>query len=256
MSRRVLITGAAGGIGSCLRDGLRPLVDELVLTDVRPIEPGAKERVVRADLTDRDAVSRAAEGMDAVIHLGGIATEAAFDELVGPNLVGTFNVFEAARRAGVPRVVYASSNHATGFYPVDRRLTGHEPPRPDSLYGVTKVYGEALGRLYVDKFGLEVVCIRIGFFSDRPRQPRDLSIWLSRDDAVRLFIACLDAPDVGYRVVYGASANARLFWDLTPARELGYDPQDNAEDYAGEIRGDIYDVQGGPFTAPVAGGWT
>jgi uronate dehydrogenase len=256
VARRVLITGAAGGIGSCLRDGLRPLVDELVLTDVEPIEPDDKERFVRADLADRDAIAGAAEGMDAVIHLGGIPTEAPFDALLGPNLLGTFNVFEAARRAGVTRVVYASSNHATGFYPVDRRLTGQEPPRPDSLYGVTKVYGEALGRLYVDKFGLEVVCIRIGFFSERPRHPRDLSIWLSRDDAVRLFAACLSAPQVDYRVVYGASANTRLFWDLGPARELGYDPQDDAERYAAEIRGEEYDVQGGPYTAPDAGGWT
>jgi uronate dehydrogenase len=253
---RVLMTGAAGAIGSCLRDGLRPRVDELVLTDRRAVEPEAEERFILADLADRDAVLGAAAGADAVIHLGGISTERPFDQLVGPNLVGTFNVFEAARLAGVSRVVFASSNHATGFYPVDRTLTGDEPTRPDSLYGVSKVYGEALGSLYADKFDLEVVCVRIGSFARRPRQRRELATWLSHEDTVRLFAACLSAPDVGFRVVYGASANTRLFWDLTSARELGYEPQDDAERYAGEVGDEVHELQGGAFTARDMGGWT
>ena len=256
MPRRVLITGAAGAIGSCLREGLRPLVDELVLTDLRPLEhPEANERFAQADLTDRDAVAGAAAGVDAVVHLGAVPTEVPFDELVGPNLVGTFNVFEAARVGGVSRVVIASSNHATGFYPVERTLTGAEPPRPDSLYGVTKVYGEALGSLYADKFGLEVICVRIGAFLERPLQLRDLATWLSRGDAVRLFAACLSAPAAGFRIVYGASANERLFWDLTPARELGYEPQDDAERYAADVGGEQHQLQGGSYTARDAGGW-
>ena len=253
---RVLMTGAAGAIGTCLRDGLRPLVEELVLTDVRAIEPEANERFVRADLADRDALVGASEGVDAVIHLGGVSTEVPFEQLVGPNLVGNFNVFEAARLAGVARVVFASSNHATGFYSVERTLTGNEPTRPDSLYGVTKVYGEAVGRLYVDKFDLEVVCVRIGSFAPRPRGLRELATWLSHADAIRLFVACLSAPDVGFRIVYGASANTRLFWDLTSARELGYEPQDDAERYAAELGGEPHELQGGAFTARDAGGWT
>lgn len=253
---RVLITGAAGAIGSCLRDGLRPLVDELVLSDVRAVTPVANERFVPADLADRDAVAGAVQGVDAVIHLGGVPVEVPFEQLVGPNLVGNFNVYEAARLAGVPRVVFASSNHATGFYPVQRILTGCEPTRPDSLYGVTKVYGEALGRLYVDKFNLEVVCVRIGSFAPRPRQLRELSTWLSYEDAVRLFVACLSAPNIGFRVVYGASANTRLFWDLSSARELGYEPQDDAERYAGGVGDEVHELQGGAFTARDAGGWT
>jgi uronate dehydrogenase len=252
---RLLMTGAAGAIGTCLREGLRAQVDELVLTDVQPLEPTGHERFVQTDLTDRDALMRAADGVDAVIHLGAIPTEASFDELLGPNLIGTFNVFEAARRCGAGRIVFASSNHATGFYPVEQRLTGAEPPRPDTLYGVTKAYGEALGHLYADKFGLEVVCIRIGGFLDRPRQVRDLSTWLSPSDAVRLFAACLSAPQVDFRVVYGASANARLRWDLSAARELGYDPQDDAERYADEVEGEPHDLHGGSFTAPDIGGW-
>jgi uronate dehydrogenase len=255
MPRRTLMTGAAGAIGSWLREGLRPLVDEFVLTDVRAVEPAAGERFVQADLADREAVVAATAGVDAVVHLGAVPTEAPFDELVGPNLLGTFNVFEAARLCGVPRVVFASSNHATGFYPVRQRLRGDEPTRPDSLYGVTKVYGEALGRLYADKFGLEVICVRIGGFRERPDQVRDLSTWLSPGDGVRLFAACLSAPAPGFRIVYGASANTRLFWDLTSACELGYEPQDNSERYAGDVGGERYEFQGGPFTARDAGGW-
>jgi uronate dehydrogenase len=255
LPRRVLITGAAGAIGSCLREGLRPLVDTLVLSDVQEVEPAANELFVAADLADRDAVLQVMEGVDAVIHLGAVPTEVPFDELVGPNLIGTFNVFDAARRAGAPRVVFASSNHASGFYPVDRTLTGDEPTRPDSLYGVTKAYGEALGRMFVDKFGLEVVCVRIGTFAERPRQVRDLATWLSPADAVRLFAACLSAPEVGFRVVFGASANTRRFWDLAPAIELGYEPQDDAERYADEVGGTAHRFQGGAFTAVDAGGW-
>jgi uronate dehydrogenase len=252
---RLLITGAAGAIGTCLRDGLRPQVDELVLTDARALDPTGDERFVQADLADRGAMLQAAEGVDAVIHLGAIPTEASFDELLGPNLIGTFNVFEAARRGGARRVVFASSNHATGFYPVEQRLSGRDAPRPDTLYGVTKAYGEALGSLYADKFGLEVICIRIGSFAERPREVRELATWLSLPDAVRLFAACLSAPSVGFRVVYGASANTRLNWDLSSARELGYEPQDDAERFAAELGGEPHRLHGGSYTDRDAGGW-
>jgi uronate dehydrogenase len=232
-------------------------VDGLVLTDARALEPGptGHERFDQADLADRDAVLRATAGVDAVVHLGAIPTEASFDDLLGPNVIGTFNVFDAARRAGARRVVFASSNHATGFYPVEQGLSGRERPRPDTLYGVTKAYGEALGSLYADKFGLEVICIRIGSFAERPREVRELATWLSYGDAVRLFAACLSAPPVGFRVVYGASANTRSNWDLSPARELGYEPQDDAERYAGEVGGELQQLHGGSYTARDIGGW-
>jgi uronate dehydrogenase len=252
----VLITGAAGAIGSCLREGLRTRVAGLVLTDVCPLEPTVNERFIQAELSDRSAVRRAAEGVDAVIHLGAIPTEASFDELLGPNIIGTFNVFEAARQGGAKRIVFASSTHATGFYPSGESLTGREPARPDTLYGVTKAYGEALGSLYADKFGLEVICIRIGWFTERPRQVGGLATWLSPADAVRLFAACLSGPAVGFRVVYGASANTRLNWDLSPARALGYEPQDDAERYAGEVEGESHRLYGGSYTARDFGGWT
>jgi uronate dehydrogenase len=259
--RRVLLTGAAGRVGSCVRAGLRDELDELRLTDVRTPDPPPvpPEKFVEADLADGAAVDRAVDGVEAVLHLGGVPSEAAFDELLRPNIVGTFNLFDAARRAGVRRVVYASSNHVTGFYPVERRLAGTEPPRPDGLYGVTKVFGEALARMYSDRFGLEAICVRIGSFGDRPTDGRHLPSWLSPADAVRLFRACLTAPEIRFLTFYGASANSRSWWDLSEAaRRLGYEPEDDAERFAAEV-GELDSKvrhQGDPFTAPDHGGWS
>jgi uronate dehydrogenase len=256
----LLLTGAAGRIGSVLREALRDEVGELRLTDRAPVE-GLRggETFVHADLADAGAVHRAMRGAAAVVHLGAIPHEASFDELAGPNVHGVFNVLEAARREGARRVVLASSNHVTGMYPVAQRLAGHEPVRPDSLYGATKVLAEALGRLYAEKFGLEVVCLRIGTFAERPREPRSLATWLSHGDAGRLVRASLTAPDVGFLVAYGASANTRGWWDLSPARErLGYSPQDDAERFAAEVGGGPVasgEPQGGPFAERDCGGW-
>jgi uronate dehydrogenase len=255
VSGRVSITGAAGTIGACLREGLRPIVDGLVLVDVREIEPTGNERFIHCDLRDLEAVRRAVQGVAAVVHLGAVPNETSFDELLQPNVVGTFNLFEAARLEGVSRVVFASSIHASGFYPIEQTLTGREPPRPDSLYGVTKVFGETLGQLYTDKFGLDVLCVRIGAFLERPHELRDLPIWLSPRDAVRLFASCISAPAVGFRIVYGTSANTRLCCDLAPARELGYDPQDDSERYASEVGSEFHELHGGSFTHRHADGW-
>lgn len=258
--RRVLLTGASGRIGACLRTGLRAELDELRLTDLQVPEPPPvpPETFIAADLADREAVVRAMEGVEAVVHLGGVADEAAFDALLGPNIVGAYNVFDAARRAEVRRVVYASSNRVTGFYPVEERLTGAEPPRPDGLYGATKAFGEAVARMYSDRFGLEAICVRIGSFEEIPSEPRHLRTWLSPADAVRLFRACLSAPDVGFLTVYGSSANGRSWWDLGEAeRRLGYEPQDDGERYAAKVEdsGPPARHQGDPFTAPDYGGW-
>jgi uronate dehydrogenase len=257
--RRVLLTGAAGRIGSALREGLRPGLEELRLSDRENVEPlpGTPETFVLADLLDAAAVAKAVDGIDAIVHLGGHPDEAAFGGLLGPNVEGTFNVFEAAREAGVTRVVYASSNHATGFYETKDRLVGEEPSRPDSLYGVTKVFGEALGHLYADKFHLQVVAVRIGSFESRPSEPRHLSTWLSHADAVRLFKACLSPVDVHFAVLYGVSANTRTWWPINQAmKALGYEPQDNAEDFADEIGQGSDRWQGGRFTLTDYGGWT
>jgi uronate dehydrogenase len=260
---RVLLTGAAGRIGTALRPGLRAHdgLRELRLSDIEPLAPEhPAETVAPADLRDADAVLRAADGVDAIVHLGGVPGEADLATLAGPNLHGTFHVLDAARRTGARRVVLASSNHVTGFVPAPHRLAGHEAPRPDSLYGATKAFGEALGSLYADKFGLEVVCLRIGTFAQRPLEPRHLSSWLSPADGLRLISACLTAPSpLGFRVVYAASANTRGWWDLDPARELGYLPQDDAEAFAGELAAPGEEAtagpQGGEFAEPGYGGW-
>ena len=248
----MLITGAAGAIGTVLRAPLRESLRELRLSDREPITDLApNETFVRADLTDFEAVLQAVEGVDAVVHLGAVPNEAAFDVIAGPNLHGAFHVFEASRLHGVRRIVYANSNHATGIYPVGEPLDGSVAPRPDGLYGASKVFGEALARMYVDRFGLSAVCLRIGSFKDRPQEERELSTWLSHADGVRLVQAALTA-DVDFAIVYGASANTRRWW---PAEtEIGFTPQDDAEAYA-PLPASPYDRQGGPNTAPDHGGW-
>jgi uronate dehydrogenase len=254
--RRLLLTGAAGRIASAVRPELRALAEEVVLTDrvaVEHVESG--ERFVRAELPDPAPWGDLAAGCEAVVHLGAVPDEAAFDVLAGPNLHGAFHVLDAARRAGVRRVVLASSGRATGFYRVDERLDGEATPRPDGLYAATKAFAEALGRMYADRFGLEVVALRIGTFVERPMTERDLSTWLSPGDARRLVRAALTGPVEGFLAVYGVSANARGWWDLPPA--LGYVPQDDAEAYAGAVEpGDGIPFQGGPNTARDFGGWT
>ena len=254
--RRILLTGAAGAIATVVRPVLRELATEVVLTDrvdVAASEPG--ERFVRASLEDPAPWEELAAGCEAIVHLGAVPDEAAFDVLAGPNLHGAFHVYDAARRARVPRVVVASSGRATGFYRVGERLDGDTTPRPDGLYGATKAFSEALGRMYADRFGVEVVALRIGTFLERPTTARDLSTWLSHGDARRLVRAALTGPVDGFLAVYGVSANTRAWWDLPPS--LGFVPEDDAEDYAGDVApDDDIPFQGGPTTAPDYGGWT
>ena len=233
----VAITGAAGRVGSVLRDGLQPLASELRLIDRVPLEElRDNERAYTLDLGDLDGHTAAFEGAQAVVHLGGVPDESTFDHVVEANIVGCYNAFEASRRAGVSRIVFASTNHVVGFYPRDQRISPADPPRPDSLYGVSKSYGEALARLYYDKWDLEAVCLRIGSFRARPENVRQLSTWLSHRDTVELARCAIETPDVGYQVVFGVSANDRSWWDNSVAEQvLGFVPQDNAEAFADEI---------------------
>ncbi|HZB50850.1 MAG TPA: NAD(P)-dependent oxidoreductase [Mycobacteriales bacterium] len=235
--RRVLVTGAGGIIGRTACPGLAARGWRVRGLDIRPLDDleGLADPPIVADIRDGAAMEQAMAGMDGVVHLAGISGEAPFADLLDVNINGTYQVFDAARRAGVRRLVFASSNHAVGFTPRTQLATVDTPPRPDTLYGVSKVFGEALGRLYTDRYGLEVVCIRIGTWQDRPELPRHLSTWLSPADGVRLLHAALTAPDVDHTVVYGISANTRAWWDLAPARALGYLSVDDAEDYAEEI---------------------
>jgi uronate dehydrogenase len=236
MIQRALITGAAGNIGRTLRVGLRGRYPVLRLVDVAPQEPaGPSEEIVTLDLNDRPATEAAMNDVDAVIHLAAIASEASFDDILSANITTTYSVFEAARRAGVRRVVFASTNHVTGFYPRTETVTPDDPVRPDTFYGVSKAFGEAMGRLYADKYGLEVVCLRIGAFSERPTSVRELSIWLSPRDCVELVRRSLETSGVGFAIVYGVSANTRSWWKDDAAKRLGYHPEDNAEEFAAEI---------------------
>jgi uronate dehydrogenase len=211
----------------------------LRLLDVAPLAqpPGPGEEGVTASVTDMAAVTAACAGADAVIHLGGIPTEGAWAPILDVNVNGTYTVFEAARRAGVARVVFASSNHAVGFVPRESFPVSEDAvPAPDTYYGVSKAAGEAIAALYARRYGLDAVCVRILSCFDRPRNPRMLATWLSPDDAGRLFEACLTAPAPGFRIIYGVSANTRGGWvSLDGARALGYEPRDDAETYAAEV---------------------
>ncbi|HTU30409.1 MAG TPA: NAD(P)-dependent oxidoreductase [Solirubrobacteraceae bacterium] len=262
---RILITGAAGAIGVLLRTELAGPDRELVLLDVTPpLEPAAGEaaRAVTASVEDLDALLDAAEGADAIIHLAGLATGGhSWDEYVRVNLTGTYNVLEAARRADVPRVIYASSNHAVGF--AERPAGGAEvpatlAPRPDSYYGVGKVAGEALCSLYHDRHGLDAICLRIGSCRREPNDRRCLWSWLSFPDMVRLVEASLSAPAPGFRIVWGVSANTRRWWSLQEGRAIGYEPEDDAEDHVEAILAadpeseapDGSELLGGAYTSP------
>ncbi|MDP2242018.1 MAG: NAD(P)-dependent oxidoreductase [Burkholderiales bacterium] len=237
MIKRLLITGASGAIGSCLRAEMRNAYALVRLSDVRPLPaPVAVEECIRADLGNFEAVASLMQDIDCVIHLGGVPKEDSWNAILEHNIVGTYNVFEAARQAGVKRVIYASSNHVIGYYRADKTIGVEEPPRPDSRYGVSKVFGEALGRLYADKHGLSVACLRIGSFRERPQNVRQLATWISPRDMVHLVRCCIDAPDYRFLVLYGVSNNDRNRWRNPAAAVIGYQPQDNAEAHASEFQ--------------------
>lgn len=249
-----VVTGSSGSVGRCLVAGLAPLVGHLRLVDIVPPEAPLPDRCAftLADVRDYGATAAALEGADGVVHLGGIPDEAHFADLVHSNIIGSHHVFEAARVLGIPRVVYASSNRATGFHPVTTMLTPDMPGRADGLYGATKLAVEAVGRVYADKFGLQVVNVRIGSYLAEPVNERHLATWLSPGDCVAAFVAAMTAPDVQYATFYGVSANTRRFWSLDAGIALGFTPVDDSEAYADRVSPwpGRTDVQGGGFASP------
>ncbi len=229
--RRVLLTGASGGIGTRLRKLLKPLYPELILSDIRPPNDLAVgETFIQADLADLVAVQKLMDRVEGIVHLGGYSVEGPWDAILSANIVGCYNVFEAARLARVQRIVFASSNHAVGFYPRAQTIGIDEHVRPDTRYGVSKVFGEALAALYAYKHGVGALCIRIGNVDDQPVDERRLAIWLKPEDLVSLIRIGLERPGLVYEIVYGMSDNARAWWDNARARELGYAPVGRAEE--------------------------
>jgi uronate dehydrogenase len=255
--QRLLLTGAGGNLGRELRPRLKAYCDTLRLSDRAAMAaPGPGEEVVTADLADADAMLRLLENVDAVVHMGGVSTEQPWAPILAGNIVGAYNLYEAARKQGVRRIVFASSNHVTGFYRQDEVVGPSEPVRPDGLYGLSKAFGENLAQLYWDRYRIETVSLRIGSAFAEPKDRRMLATWMSFDDTERLVVAALTAPVVGHSIVYGVSDNAATWWDNTAARHLGFRPQDSSDVFrpAVEARQPALDVndpaviyQGGAF---------
>ena len=265
MSQQILLTGAAGQIGSWLRQSLRQPDRHLRLLDVKTqteLDGHEAAQLIVASCTDLDAMVEACRGASAVLHLGGLSTIGyAWDQYLDVNINGTHCVLEAARRAGVPRVIYASSHHVVGFHPNTSGVTVPDYlfARPDSLYGVSKAASESLGSLYHDRYGLDVICLRIGSFRGRPTDQRARWNWLSPRDCTRLFEAAISVPNPGFRVVWGVSANSRGIMSLDEAASIGYIPRNDAEEYVDQINSDPHadhaegrDLIGGPYTASTA----
>lgn len=261
--KTILMTGAAGGVGTFLRKEFHGRY-RLRLSDIVDLDDcGSREAFVRADLGDLAAVRNAVAGVDGIVHLGGYSVEGDWNTILNVNIIGTYNLFEAARIEGVKRIVFASSNHAMGFYRRDETIDHTRYPRPDSRYGLSKVFGESLGSLYADKYGAEVMCVRIGNVAEEPLDVRRLSIWTSPRDLAQLVSIGLEHPDIRFEVVYGMSDNARAWWDNSNAKRLGYAPRDRSEDYAAKVlsqhsadTGDpLADArQGGAFVSTESGG--
>jgi uronate dehydrogenase len=256
---RLLLTGAAGGLGKVLRERLRPYAKVLRVSDIADLPPaeGPHEEVVTCNLADKAAVDALVAGCDAIVHLGGVSVERPFEEILEANIKGVFHIYEAARRHGVKRVIFASSNHVIGFYKQSEHLDAHVARRPDGYYGLSKSFGEDVAQFYFDRWGIETVSIRIGSSFPEPANRRMMSTWLSYRDLTQLIEKSLFTPDVKHTVVYGMSANRDVWWDNDAAAHLGFVPQDSSEVFRAKVEAQppvaptdpnaIY--QGGAFTA-------
>ena len=256
---RLLLTGAAGGLGRVLRERLRPYAEVLRLSDVAGMAPArdTSEEVVFCDLADKQAVDALVAGCDAIVHMGGVSVERPFEEVLEANIKGIFHLYEAARRHGVKRVVFASSNHVIGFYKQNEKIDANVRRRPDGYYGLSKSFGEDMASFYFDRYGIETVSMRIGSSFPEPKDRRMMSSWLSYDDLVQLIEKGLFTPNVGHTVVYGASNNRDGWWDNHAAAHLGFVPKDSSEPWRAKVEAQpapavndpaaVY--QGGAFTA-------
>jgi uronate dehydrogenase len=233
---RLLLTGAAGNLGKELRPRLKAYCDVLRLSHRSDIgAAGAGEEIVITDLADKDGVHALLKDVDAVVHMGGVSTEQPWEQILAGNIIGAVNLYEAARLQGVKRIVFASSNHVTGFYRQDEVVNTRMPPRPDGFYGLSKAFGEDVAQMYWDRWGIETVSLRIGSSFPVPKDRRMLATYLSYDDLERLVVAALTAPIVGHSIIYGVSDNRTSWWDNTHARHIGYRPQDSSDGFRAEV---------------------
>ncbi len=242
MRERILVTGPCGRVGT----QIVPLLREhfaLRLFDIQPMKPEGDDEVVQGDIRDFEAVLNACRGVKAVLHLAAVSDEDDFyTHLLPMNLLGTYNVFEAALRAGVRKVLFASSGQTVLGYLSDNWtksqvwVTPDMPVRPITVYACTKVFGEALARYYSDRFGMSMICIRIGWFQPYDsellrRHPAMLSMWCSPRDLTQLIVKSIHS-DVRFAIFFAVSNNPKRFWDISNAQHLvGYEPQDSAADY-------------------------
>ena len=232
--KTILITGAAGDVGTHLRRELKGKYD-IRASDLRSIKKVGAEKYVRADVSKMADALRITKGVDAIVHLGGYSVEGPWEGILSANIIGCYNVFEAARRNGVKRIIFPTSNHAVGFYRRSETIDHRVYIKPDGRYGVSKVFGEALGSLYADKYGMQFLMIRIGNVNPAPIDKRRLSIWISPRDIAQLVSIGIEHPDIRFEIVYGISANKRAWYDNSNAFRLGYKPQDDSEKYAAEV---------------------
>jgi Nucleoside-diphosphate-sugar epimerases len=237
--KKLVLTGAAGRLGSYLREPLSKMCDELLSTDIAEeigtLYPG--ESYARADLAKFDEIHPLLEGADMVVHFGAIVDEKPFEELLGPNFIGSYNIWEAGYQHGVRRIVYASSIHAVGMHKKRDFIGTDAPHRPDTFYGLAKCFTEDLGSMYWDKRQMESVHLRI-LSAAQVNNARALGSWLSYDDLIHLVTRAIDTPSVGFTVIYGVSNNDRAPVDNAKAAFLGYRPKDNAEQFAQAVLAD------------------
>ena len=237
MLKKIVLTGAAGALGSALREPLSRMCDQITSVDIREA-PGAlapNETWAVADCAEMEQVAPLMDGAEMVVHFAAIPDERSFEELLRPNFLSSYVIWEAAHKAGARRVVYASSVHAIGMHETNAGIDTDAPHRPDTFYGLSKCFTEDMARMYWEKRGLEAVCIRIFSGTETPQNPRALGTWLSRGDLVHMVERAVDTPTTGYCVVFGISANDRAPVSNAKVSFLGYRPKDNAEAYAADI---------------------
>ena len=250
--KTLLITGATGDVGTHMRRELAGKY-KLVLSDKRPLKPAKGEKFIRADISKMADALKITKGVDAILHLGGYSVEGPWEGILQANIIGCYNVFEAARRNGVKRILFPTSNHATGFYRRDHTIDHRVYPKPDSRYGVSKVFGEALGSLYADKYGMEIFNMRIGNVNEKPIDRRRLSILFTPRDMAQLVQIGIEHPGIKFEIVYGVSGNKRSWYDNSNAVRLGYRPQDDSEVFAAEVLA-RNEVPGDPVSEAHQGG--